>query len=53
MEFRSVLKSRALLPQGDGSRSSHVDLNSCSSSNELGDLGAQYVQPHQRTIKRK
>ena len=49
MGFSSILKSRALLPQGDGSRSSHMDWNSCSSSDELG---ARYVQPHQNTIKR-
>ena len=38
--FSSFLKGRALLPQGDGSRSCHVGINSCSNSNELG---AQHV----------
>ena len=46
MGFSSNLKSGALFPRRDGSRSTHKwALNSCSSSNELG---ARYVQPHQK-----
>ena len=44
MGFSSFLKSRALLPAGNVVKSSHVGINSCSSSNELH---ARYVQPHQ------
>ena len=48
--FSSLLSNRALLPKRDRSRSSHMGINGCSSSNELS---AQHVWPHQRTIKRK
>ena len=42
----SILKSRALLPAGKVVKSSRMGINSCSNSNELG---AQHVQPHQKT----
>ena len=41
---------RALLPFGTVVKSCRNGINSYTSSNELG---AQYVQPHQKTIKRK
>ena len=43
-------KSRGLLPFGTVVKSCRNGTNSCSSSSELD---AQYVQPHQKTIKRK
>ena len=44
----SILGSRALLPTGTVVNSSHMGINSVSSSIELD---ARNVQPHQRTIK--
>ena len=48
--FASLRRGRALLPFGNVVRSCPKAFNGCTSSNELD---AQYVWPHQRTIKRK